>query len=58
MPTTVLWALSGSNSPWRPCYLSLIILFGEEKGSKFTFSFRRTRPMHLLDVLARDQNGS
>ena len=19
MPTTVLWALSGSNSPWRPC---------------------------------------
>ena len=23
MPTTVLWALSGSNLPWRPCMLSL-----------------------------------
>ena len=48
VPTTVLWALSGSNSPWRPCY---DFVWNTECGKSFfgqnTSTYIESGPIHL-----------
>ena len=39
MPTTVLWALSGSNSPWRPCTNMYVFSFSGPRLVSFNFTF-------------------
>ena len=48
MPTTVLWALSGSNSPWRPC---ILVFFLGGKG----FKEKTNIPELLLQLCAIDE---